>query len=552
MSTRRTVLAALLTISLCISLLPAGVTAQSSAVGFGDAEVVAAQGDVATVELRLQNTDQAGLRVRAADQSYRADIDLEDGNGDGRVRVRLDTFRGVDDDPTVDVSAADPADSATLESESTTQEGLVFDAGRYNLIASTESTSIAAVLRLDPPTADGNTTRAVPPSAPIPAPAPASAPASASNGSNASTTSEAADEDGSADTTTDTATDTTRIAKGDHARTRFGVSGLGGILERPAPAADLVSATDATPGATTTHTLATAPTETMRVRELTIDYGAGEAMPTDVYRLARGDIETLGVDVTGDGTVDRSLRIAVGNIRTSTDGTVTLAFDRTITLDANDSVLASYTVTNPETTGPEDVAVTLRGPTTSHTDTGVVRYGPAGQGSLGYGVDLRLVPADTSHRAERVAPLAALDASYDPATSAVVVDTDTDRLETGAYTVVLEVTDAAPEVLPQTTMREQITVVEPSVTFTNQGVPDDPLFTVTADSNLAPGNAVVVRVEADEIGGGVSQVSNCVTEVDANGQISCEFDLTNPASDFAIEVSIARNNETIAGPTAYN
>jgi len=43
-----------------------------------------------------------------------------------------------------------------------------------------------------------------------------------------------------------------------------------------------------------------------------------------------------------------------------------------------------------------------------------------------------------------------------------------------------------------------------------------------------------------------------VTEVNADGQISCEFDLTNPASDFAIEVSIARNNETIAGPTAYN
>ena len=545
MSTRRTAIAALLALSLCVSLLPAGVTAQSTAVGFGDAEVVAAQGDVATVELRLQNTDQAGLRIRASDQSYRADIDLEDGNGDGRVRVRLDTFRGVDDDPTVDVSAADPADSATLESESTTQEGLVFDAGRYNLIASTESTSIAAVLRLEPPTTGDNSTRAVPPDAPIPAPAP----------STESTTDSSTDS--STDTTPATApaaseTTPTQVAIGDHARTRFGVSGLGGILERPAPGNDLVSATDATPGATTTHTLATAPTETMRVRELTIDYGAGEAMPTDVYRLARGDIETLGVDVTGDGTVDRSLRIAVGNIRTSTDGTVTLAFDRAITLDANDTVLASYTVTNPDTTGPEDVAVTLRGPTTSHTESGVVRYGPAGQGSLGYGVDLHLVPADTSHRAERIAPLAALEASYDPAAGAVVVDTDTDRLETGVYTVVLEVTDEAPGVLPQTTMREQIAVVEPSVTFTNRGVPDDPLFTVTADSNLAPGNAVVVRVEADEVGGGVSQVSNCVAEVDATGSIQCEFDLTNPASDFAIEVSIARDNETIAGPTAYN
>ena len=539
MSTRRTVLAALLAISLCVSLLPAGVTAQSSAVGFDDAEVVAAQGDVATVELRLQNTNRAGLRVRAADQSYRADIDLEDGDGDGRVRVRLDTLRGVDDDTTVDVSTADPADSATLESESTTQEDLVFDAGRYNLIASTESTSIAAVLRLEPPTAEGNTTRAVPPDAPLPA----------------SVSEETETTDNSEDTAADPAVtedETTRVAKGDHARTRFEVSGLGGILERPAPGSDLVSATDASPGATTTHTLATSPSEQLRVRQLTIDYGAGDAMPSDIYRLARGDIETLGVDVTGDGTVDRSLRIAVGNIRTSTDGTVTLAFDRTITLDANDTLLASYTVTNPDATSTEDVSVTLDGPGASHTESGVVRYGLAGQGTLGYGVDLHLVPTDTSHRAERVAPLTALDATYDPATGAVVVDTDTSRLDTGAYTVVLAVTDEAPDVLPETTMRERLTVVEPSVTFTNRGVPDDPLFTVSADSNLAAGNDVVVRVSADERGGGVSQVSNCVTEVAADGHIACEFDLTKPASEFAITVSVSRGNDTIGGPVTYN
>jgi hypothetical protein len=288
------------------------------------------------------------------------------------------------------------------------------------------------------------------------------------------------------------------------------------------------------------------------MRSVTVEYGASDAIPTDVYRLSRGDIETLGIDATGDGTVDRSVRFSVGNIRTSTDGTVTLAFDRAVPLDPGDTLLASYAVTNPDTTGTEPVSVTLAGASVSHTERGVVRYGPAGQGSLGHGVDARLVAADADADAdERIAPLAALEATYDPAQDAVVVDADTSRVEPGTYAVALSVGAAAPDVLPTTTMREEIRVVEPSVTFTNRSVPDDPLFTVSAETNLAPGNDVVVRVDAQERGGGVSQVSNCVTAVTADGDIGCEFDLTKPASDFAIEVSVARGTDTIGGPVAY-
>ena len=537
MATRTAVFAGFLAVCLTVSLLPAGAVGQAEpAVGFGEATTVAAQGDVATVDLRVRNTEAATLRVRAADQSYRADVDVRDGDGDGRIRVRLDTFRGLDADTTVDVSTVDPADDAELVSETTTQEGLVFADGRYNLIAATESTSIAAVLRLEPPTAGGNATQAVPPETPLPA-----EPTEESRADTASTD--------SAPPSTPTDGPTT-VARGDHARSTFAVSGLGGILERPAPGADLVSAVDASRSARTTHRLRASPTEAVRMRSVTIEYGASDAIPTDVYRLSRGDIETLGVDTTGDGTVDRSVRFAVGNIRTSTDGTVTLAFDRAVPLDAGDTLLASYAVTNPDTTGTEPVSVTLAGASVSHTERGVVRYGPAGQGSLGHGVDARLVAADADAD-ERVAPLAALEATYDPARDAVVVDADTSRLEPGAYTVELSVGAAAPDVLPTTTMREEIRVVEPSVTFTNRSVPDDPLFTVSAETNLAPGNDVVVRVDAQERGGGVSQVSNCVTAVTADGRIGCEFDLTKPASDFAIEVSVARGTDTIGGPVAY-
>ena len=541
MTTRRAVLAVFLAVCLSVSLLPAGVAGQSeSAVGFGEATVVAAQGDVATVDLRVRNTESADLRVRAADQSYRADIEVRDGDGDGRIRVRLDTFRGFDADTTVDVSTANPADDAELVSETTDQSGRVFADGRYNLIASTESTSIAAVLRLTPPTADGNATRAVAPQTPLPA-------------SSTERPQDAAASDTPAATTDASSTDgVTTVARGDHARSTFAVSGLGGILERPAPGDDLVAAVDASPSARTTHRLRTTPTESVRMRSLTIAYGGSEAIPTDIYRLSRGDIETLGIDTTGDGSVDRSVTFAVGNIRTSTDGTVTLAFDRAITLDPSDTLLASYAVTNPETTGTEPVSVTVAGASVSHTETGVVRYGPPGQGSLGHGVDLRLVPTGATADAERIAPLAGLESAYDPARGAVVVDTNTSRLEPGTYAVELSVGSAAPSVLPKPTMRETIRVVEPSVTFTNRSVSDDPLFTASADTNLAPGNTVVVRVDAQEGGGGVSQVSNCVTEVAADGHIACEFDLTKPASEFAITVSVSRGNDTIGGPVTYN
>lgn len=554
MNTRKASIAAVLAVCLAVSLAAGGATAQADpAVGFGDATVVGTQGDVVTVDVRLRNTDEASLRVRAADRSYMGDIALRDGNDDGTVRVRINTFRGVED-PSREtaVSAADGNDSASLVSESTEAAGPTFDAGRYNLIVSTEGTSVAAVLRLEDPEVNGSATRAVAPGTPFPAADDA--------GWNASIDAGGVDGNGDADADgNDVEADgdaddpPTTVAVGDDARSRFAVSGLGGILESDPPAKNLVFATDSSPGASTTHTVATAPGEELRLRSVTIDYRTmGGEIPPDIYRLLRGDIEALGIDETGDGTVDRSLRIAIANIRTSTDGTVTVAFDRTVTLDANDTLIAAYAVTNPETTGPEDVSVTLEGTRNATTDHGTVLYGPAGQGTLGYGVDFRLEPDAESHRSARVAPLAGVDVAYDASAGAVVTNVDTDRVETGTYTARLTVGEDAPAVYPRTTMTERIEVTEPRIEFVNRSVPDDPTLTVAADTNLAPGNQLVVRVDAEEPGGGVSQVSNCVTEVAADGTLGCEFDLTNPASDFRIEVSVQRDDAVIAGPTRFN
>jgi hypothetical protein len=535
-------------IALVVTVLLVGVVApfaapaaaqSGSAVGFGAAETTATQGDIATIELQVRNTDDAILRVSSADQQYRALVDVRDGDGDGTVRVRFNTFRGPGEDATVGVTAADADDDAELLVESSDQTGAVLDTGRYNMIVSTATTSVAAVLRLEEPGDVSSNTSVVAPGTPL------SAADSSGNASAGAADGNAATNASAADAEVRTA------AAGDLARTRFRVSGLGGAVEPSPPARNMVFPADSAPNARTTHTLQTTPNETIAMRSLTVDYGVdGSTPPADIYRLTRGDIDTLGVDETGDGYVDRSARFAVQNIRTSTDGRMTLTFDRPVTVSANDSLLAAYEVQNPETVGARDVTATLTGETTTYRDSGTVLYGPAGQGTLGYGVDLRFESADQD--ASPTAPLSALDVTYDASAGDLVADTDTGALETGEYAVRLQTNDSAPPELPQVHLTERFEVVEPDAEFETPSVADESRLSVAAETNLAPDNTVIVRVDAQETGGGVSQVLNCVATVESDGSIGCEFDLSKSASEFDISVSIRRNDTVIAGPARFS
>ncbi|WP_230455363.1 hypothetical protein [Halorubrum sp. BV1] len=537
MHTRLALVAAVLLVGLGGIAAPfaAPAAAQSGpAVGFGDGQTTVAQGDVATIDLQLRNTDQATLRIRSSDQQYRATLRVRDGDDDGTVRVRVNTFRGADGDAADRFTAEGDADAARLLSESSATDATVFDTGRYNLIVSTAETSVASVLTLTAPDAGSSDASVVGPDADEEG-APASDEATAA-------TDEAAASDASAPSVS--------AARGDRVRTRFVVGGLGGVVESPAPARNLVYPTDSTPGAQTTHAVQTTPEDSLSMRSVTVDYGVdGGTPPASVHQFSRSDIEAIGVDETGDGFVDRSVGIAIQNIRTSTDGRVTLTFDRPIAVSENHTFRLAYAMENPDTTGAEDVAVTLRGERETHNERGTVLYGPAGQGTLGYGVDLRPTTADGD---VPIAPLAAVETSYDHAGGGLVATVDTGAFETGEYAMTLAVGEAAPEPVPRMTLRQPFAVVEPSVEFTDRSVGDDPRLTVTADTNLAPGSSVIIRVEAEEPNGGISQVLNCVATVDSAGGVSCAFDLQNPASDFDIEVTAQRNDTVIGGPVEYN
>ncbi|MFD1570536.1 hypothetical protein [Halorubrum laminariae] len=562
MHTRLALVAAVLLVGLAGVAAPfaAPAAAQSgSAVGFGDSQTTVAQGDVATIDLQLRNTDQATLRIRSADRQYRATLRVVDGDGDGTVRVRANTFRGGDLDDADRFTAESDADTARLLSESSTTDAPVLDTGRYNLIVSTADTSVASVLTLVEPDANDSDAAVVSADGTVSEPATDSNGASESDAdSSAGIDADAERESGGSATTEGgeraTAAETTsrsiEAARGDRVRTRFDVSGLGGVLESRAPARNLVYPTDSEPTAETTHTVQTTPDETVSVRSLTVDYGVDDSMPPrGVHQFSRGDIEAIGVDETGDGFVDRSAGIAIQNVRTSTDGRMTLTFDRPIAVSENHTFLLSYAMQNPDTSGTEDVSVTLRGSETTHNDRGTVLYGPAGQGTLGNGVDLRPTTVDGD---VPTAPLAAVETMYDPGAGGLAATLDTGAFDTGEYAMTLSVGEAAPAHAPRTSLREPFAIVEPSVEFTDRSVGDDPLLSVTADTNLAPGSSVILRVEAEEPNGGISQVLNCVATAGPDGTIGCTFDLQNPASDFDIEVTAQRNDTVIGGPVKYN
>ncbi|WP_239641194.1 DUF7827 domain-containing protein [Halorubrum distributum] len=520
--------------------LAAPATAQSGpAVGFSDAETTTTQGDIATINLQLRDTDEALLRVHSADQQYRATVRAQDGDNDGTVSIRFNTFRGPGEGDTAEFTAVDGDDSADLIAESSEQPGAVLDTGRYNLIASTATTSVAAVLFLEPPGEVGSNTSVVAPETPL----------SASTASmNESTTGVF---EGSNTSTSSTTTQVPTAATGDHVRTRFSVGGLGGAIEGSLPGKNLIYPEDSSPSARTSHTMQTSPNQSITMRSLTIDYGAEESPPpAAVYRLTRGDINTLGVDETGDGSVDRSVSAAIQNIQTSTDGQVTLSFDRSITVSENDTLLAVYKVRNPETSGSQDVAVTLTGEKATYQELGTVLYGTAGQGTLGYGIDLQF--ESSADKSPPTAPLSALNVTYESDANELVANTDTSVLTTGEYAVRLQTKDSAPADLPQVDLTERFNVATPDAEVTNYSISETSQLSVTASTNLAPENTVIIRADGQEADGGISQVQNCVATVQSDGTISCEFDFSESGSDYKIDVLVRQNDTIIAGPTRVN
>lgn len=515
---------------LVITAIAPGVTGQSeaTAVGFGDTQAEVAQGDVATISVQLQNTDTATLQIASADQEYTAVLRVDDRDGDGTVGVRFNTFRAASDVPEDALETATAADDVDVIRASYDEESSVLDVGRYNLILSTTDIRIASQLSLVAPgNVTGSTATVVPADTPLPA-------------SDSFDTNRSSGENG-----------TIAAAAGDSYRASFGVRGVGGIVAGDAPAHNLVFPTNSTPGVKTMHSVSTSPNTTIELQSVTLDYRTDESIPArGIYRLSKSSIEVLGVDTTGDGYVDRSALATVQSVKTTSSGQLTLTFDRTVTVEANETFLMSYPARNPDTTDPQAVSVTLKGDETTHRERGHVQYGPAGQGTLGYGVDLRIDSA--SRDGPPTDPLAAVTTVYDSTTESLVADADTTALERGEHTVRLSVGNAAPEPVPRANLTERMVVVEPTAEFTQLSMSNASRLTVAVETNLAPENSLIIPVRAQQSDEGIRRLSNCVATVGPDRTSGCDFDFERSPADLNINVSVRHDGAVIAGPVRYN
>ncbi|WP_096389483.1 DUF7827 domain-containing protein [Halopenitus persicus] len=524
----------------------AGGTAADSAVGFSETDIVVDRGNVATIGIELVNTDEAKLLIQSSDREYRAVLRVHDDNDDGHVGVRFNTFLGANGSDGASFDTASPKDRVTAIEQSAGQSPSVLESGRYNLIVSTGDSRIASVLRLENGSVgDSRSVALHRRTDPVPR-----EPDVPTMDATMNATVDA--------TMNATVESSTNVTVGDVGRVEFDVPSIEGAMEGTPPSERLVFANDSHPGAETTHLIQLSPDENVSdVRSVRVVYDGSSQTVPNTQRISRDGIETIGIDTDRDGRVDRSLKIRIVNIRTSSSGMATIAFDRPLSISESDTFIMAYSTRNPETTDRNGVHVSLAsdvpGDDDLYNETDTMVYGPAGEGTLGHGIDLRIQDDDD----RIVAPLAGVNTTYNPEAGTLLADLDTDRLGTGEYRVSLDARDHYGFGWDRIAMSENVSIVSPSVTITSVDRTtrsgDEPAsVSVDAETNLATGNQVIVRLSTESTRSSYSYLSQCVATVDRTGSISCQFSLPDQLNEPPLSVSVTQNDTMLAGPERYD
>ncbi|RZH67048.1 DUF7827 domain-containing protein [Natrinema altunense] len=487
-------------------------------VEFADSNVAEQRGNVATIQLELTNTDETSLLVRSAQRDFRADLRVRDEDGDGTVRVRFNTFYGVEHGNRPAFTAVGD-DSVTVRTHATTQSLPMLEAGRYNMIASTETSRIAGVLQLEEPTVGESQSRAIAPGTDVKTVAASEVDIQATAGK-------------------------TTIAKGDIGRAEFDVSGVEGLLQDPTARDQLVTATDSRPRAQTTHRVQQTPDRNIEgVETISIDYDESGGVAPNIQSLSWNDLEILGVDTDDDGHIDRSLTGSVSGVRTTSAGEISIRFDEPVSISESETFFAAYTATNPGKTGTADVRV--RFGSDQYVETGEISYGADSLGTLTHGVDLRLQSADDRSRIG--APLGSLTTTYNSTTDTLVADVDTTHLEPGTYTVRFQIYDDSPVSDDGSVVTERFVVVPQSASISEPTLTNESTLVVNATTNLAPENDVAMRVQTDPLRKGY--LLECTTTVERDGSVACEYEL--PDTESPLNVTIRRGGTQLAEPVQY-
>ncbi|MFC7045755.1 BGTF surface domain-containing protein [Halobacteriaceae archaeon GCM10025711] len=490
-------------------------------VAFSSNVFVAERGASTTITAAVPTGSSATAVIKSTDGSYRTRVGVRDADRDGRVVLRLDTYAAGR--TTFEREAWDAVGDVLTDVERVTpQRDSPLHAGTYRLHASTPGGDVdRALLRLVPPTFDDARVRTAPGRLRL---------TDRSSIADASVTSSA-------------------VASGDWAIFEFvGVDVSSYFDPGEVPASNLVAASPSTPGAVSVHTV-TVPVKRAEpsLRQVTVDYDADDGnAPLDLDEFDQGSVLRVGVDTDDDGLVERSLERNLERVSVTGVGRLQFQFDGRQGVAAGDTLVAAYVLTNPTAHASDAVAVTVNDALTP-TVRGSVRYGLAGQGALGTGLDLHVVRLPDGPD-EEPAPVSLDHARFfvDGDTDRFYVAFDTTGMKRGAdeeqYRATLSLTPASPLVAPDDHPPEVSTtarlVDRTATVLTDPGGTlrvSDGRTAVEGTSTLAPGSRLVVvasRTTRQPF------VKTRVVEVGPAGDWDASFDFSDVATGTEFEVAV--------------
>jgi hypothetical protein len=498
---------------LLLSVGSSATAAQADPVRFENGYLTEQQGDIVETTVILNRTDRATVQFNAAEGGYGTTLEVSDESGDGMVTLQFDTLRA--DDPAEAFQTATESDRLSVVDHSVKPSTpSTLPTGRYNIIVSSGDTRIAGIIWIESPLVHGSTTCALPSDVQLTE--------ADCNGSSSQV----------GPNSPETSASATPIAAGDTAAVQYRLSGIESRLQSSQLENQLLFASDTANGAQTTHIMQFSNETTIEGQSVRIRYHSGDVDLGSSSNL----VENLGVDTNGNGVIDRSLQHAISGYSVSPGGELLIMFDRPVALAGNETLLFEYGVVNPESRASDRVEVTFG----NEKATGEISYGPAGRGTLGSGIDLRIEGSGT----DIVSPMRALDVAHDSRTDTLTVGIDTDLFERGTYDIVLTVDGNGryPHAEP-IVLRERIQIVEPVIDEFSV-TENDGQISVSAHTNLAPNTPLLVQLKSTPDDFRYLFVRQAV--VQENGTVSYLFESPIRGQLF---VTLHHDRATVAGPT---
>lgn len=514
--TRKSISRAIIVAIVLVVVVPATVgssvtaTASSDSLRFSSGPITAERGDIAAISLQAPSEQPTLITIKAATTQYELQTAIVDYNGDGKVTLLLNThLAGRVSNPRTTISALGD-DRLKYAVQPTAIRSQPLPAGRYNVIASNLETSIAAPLRLNNGSVSDGTIH--------------TASSRVATGSSVSSFSAFRNE----------------VVRGDVAVAQFSVSGIGALI-RDQPGRNVIYPADSMPGERTTHLVRIRPEQNLTLRQMTIDYNAGDGgIPRNVLASNIKSPTVLGVDGNRDGIIEQHSQreIDTPSISARTDGRIRIRMATPVPLNDSEALYLRIPMSNPSIEGSDTVQLTFNG---DRSITGKVTYGTPGAGTLGYGIDLQFQVENRTV----VNPLAGTNIRYDNVSNTLTVTKPTSSLPTD-HTATFELRQLrAYPYGNRSAASASFTIAEPQAyiqTPEEGSVLPTRDVQVLATTNLAPGHQVQIGLMFGQgLGGG-----SILTNVDSRQRIKQIVTIPSPVATTNVTIQVRYNNTVIS------